>query len=71
MSRDIPAAIRLAVILRTTLPVPRRLRTQPAAACEVHHTKHKANGGKTSVTDCALSSFTTRSSSTNGAGPWS
>ncbi len=26
----------------------------PAAACEVHHTKHKANGGKTSTTDCVL-----------------
>jgi hypothetical protein len=26
----------------------------PAAACEVHHTKHKADGGKTSVTDCVL-----------------
>ena len=28
--------------------------TQPAGACEVHHTKHKANGGKTSVKDCVL-----------------
>jgi len=27
---------------------------QPAAACEVHHTKHKANGGKTSTKDCVL-----------------
>ena len=27
---------------------------QPAAACEVHHVKHKANGGHTSVTDCVL-----------------
>jgi hypothetical protein len=27
---------------------------QPAAACEVHHTTHKANGGKTSTTDCVL-----------------
>ena len=27
---------------------------QPASACEVHHTKHKANGGKTSVKDCIL-----------------
>jgi len=27
---------------------------QPAAACEVHHTTHKANGGKTSVQDCVL-----------------
>ena len=28
--------------------------TQPAGACEVHHTKHKAYGGKTSVKDCVL-----------------
>ena len=29
---------------------------QPArvGTCEVHHTKHKADGGKTSVTDCVL-----------------
>jgi hypothetical protein len=27
---------------------------QPASACEVHHVKHKANGGKTSVKDCVL-----------------
>ena len=27
---------------------------QPAAGCEVHHTRHKADGGKTSVTDCVL-----------------
>ena len=27
---------------------------QPASACEVHHTKHKANGGPTSVKDCVL-----------------
>jgi len=27
---------------------------QPAAACQVHHVKHKANGGKTSVRDCVL-----------------
>ena len=27
---------------------------QPAAACQVHHTKHKANGGPTSVQDCVL-----------------
>ena len=28
--------------------------TQPAGACQVHHTKHKANGGTTSVKDCVL-----------------
>jgi hypothetical protein len=27
---------------------------QPASACEVHHTKHKKHGGKTSVKDCVL-----------------
>jgi HNH endonuclease len=27
---------------------------QPAAACEVHHVKHKANGGPTSTKDCVL-----------------
>jgi hypothetical protein len=27
---------------------------QPAAACQVHHTKHKANGGHTSLTGCVL-----------------
>jgi hypothetical protein len=53
-SKSIPAGIRHAVILRD-----RHCRWaggcgQPAAACEVHHTRHKANGGKTSVTDCVL-----------------
>ncbi|MGH3200337.1 MAG: HNH endonuclease, partial [Streptosporangiaceae bacterium] len=27
---------------------------QPAAACEVHHVRHKENGGKTSARDCVL-----------------
>ncbi len=27
---------------------------QPASACEVHHTAHLANGGKTSTNDCVL-----------------
>ena len=27
---------------------------QPAAACEIHHVKHKSRGGKTSVKDCIL-----------------
>jgi hypothetical protein len=53
-SRSIPAAIRTAVIVRD-----QRCRwaggcNQPAAACEVHHVKHKANGGPTSVKDCVL-----------------
>ena len=36
------------------LPVGRRLQPARLSACEVHHTKHKANGGKTSVRDCVL-----------------
>jgi hypothetical protein len=56
-SRDIPAAIRRAVIERD-----RHCRfpggcDQPAAGCEVHHLTHKADGGKTSVQDCALFCF--------------
>ena len=53
-SESIPAGIRNAVILRD-----RKCRwaggcDQPASACEVHHVKHKANGGKTSPKDCVL-----------------
>jgi len=53
-SESVPAGIRNAVILRD-----RHCRWaggcgQPAAACQVHHTRHKANGGKTSVKDCVL-----------------
>jgi hypothetical protein len=53
-STTIPPAIRNAVILRD-----RRCRwpggcNQPAASCQVHHVKHKAHGGPTSLTDCVL-----------------
>jgi Domain of unknown function (DUF222)/HNH endonuclease len=53
-STTIPPGIRNAVILRD-----RRCRwpggcNQPAKACEVHHVKHKAHGGPTSLTDCVL-----------------
>jgi Domain of unknown function (DUF222) len=53
-SETVPAGIRNAVLLRD-----QRCRwaggcNQPASACEVHHTKHKANGGKTSTADCVL-----------------
>jgi len=53
----VPAAIRHAVTLRD-----RHCRwaggcAQPAAACQVHHIKHKANGGPTSVKDCILLCF--------------
>jgi hypothetical protein len=50
----IPAGIRNAVILRD-----QRCRWaggchQPAATCEVHHVRHKADGGHTSTRDCVL-----------------
>jgi hypothetical protein len=53
-SQTIPAGIRNAVILRD-----RHCRwaggcDQPAAACQVHHVRHKANGGPTSVKGCVL-----------------
>jgi hypothetical protein len=53
-AETIPAGIRNAVILRD-----RKCRwaggcSQPASACEVHHTKHKTSGGTTSTTDCVL-----------------
>jgi hypothetical protein len=53
-AETIPPGIRNAVILRD-----RRCRwaggcDQPASACEVHHTRHKADGGTTSTTDCVL-----------------
>ena len=59
VSRDIPAAIRRAVILRDQHCRVQHCRwtggcDQPAAACEVHHLTHKADGGKTSVRDCIL-----------------
>ncbi len=49
VSSDIPAAIRRAVILRDQHCRFPGGCDQPAAACEVHHLTHKANGGKTSV----------------------
>jgi Domain of unknown function (DUF222) len=53
-SENIPAAIRNAVLIRD-----RHCRwpggcSQPASACHVHHVRHKARGGKTSVNDCVL-----------------
>ena len=54
VSRDIPAAIRRAVILRDQHCRFPGGCDQPAAACEVHHLTHQADGGKTAVTDCAL-----------------
>jgi Domain of unknown function (DUF222) len=56
-SSTIPAGIRHAVILRD-----RHCRwpggcQQPASACEVHHVRHKADGGPTSVRACVLLCF--------------
>ncbi len=50
----IPAAIRNAVILRDKKCRWASGCHQPAAACQVHHVKHKAHGGKTSTTNCVL-----------------
>jgi Domain of unknown function (DUF222) len=56
-SADIPAAIRRAVILRDQHCRWSGGCDQPAAACEVHHVTHLADGGKTSVDGCALYCF--------------
>jgi len=53
-SESVPAGIRNAVILRDRTCRWAGGCDQPAAACQVHHTKHKANGGPTSVKDCVL-----------------
>jgi Domain of unknown function (DUF222) len=53
-SESIPAGIRNAVILRDRHCQWAGRCDQPAAACQVHHTTHKANGGPTSVKDCVL-----------------
>jgi hypothetical protein len=55
-SDSVPAGIRTAVLLRD-----RHCRwpgcRQPAAACEVHHVRHKADGGNTSTKNCILLCF--------------
>ncbi len=53
-SETIPAGIRNAVTLRDRHCQWAGRCDQPAEACQVHHTKHKANGGPTSVKDCVL-----------------
>jgi hypothetical protein len=53
-AETVPAGIRNAVILRDQHCRWAGRCDQPASACEVHHTKHKANGGTTSVKDCVL-----------------
>ena len=56
-SDTVPAAIRHAVTLRDQHCRWAGGCGQPAAACQVHHVRHKANGGPTSVTDCILLCF--------------
>ena len=57
-AKTVPAGISNAVLLRDRHCQWARGCTQPAGACQVHHTTHKANGGKTSVKDCvALCQF--------------
>ena len=53
-AETIPAGIRNAVTLRDQHCQWAGRCDQPASACQVHHTKHKANGGQTSVKDCVL-----------------
>jgi hypothetical protein len=52
-SDSIPASIRRAVQLRDRHCAWPRC-SRPASYCDVHHIVHKADGGKTSVTECIL-----------------
>jgi len=53
-SETVPASIRNAVRLRDKHCQWAGGCSQPASACDVHHTRHKANGGQTSLTGCVL-----------------
>jgi Domain of unknown function (DUF222) len=53
-SDNIPAGIRNAVLLRDRHCQWTGGCHQPAAACEVHHVRHQADGGPTSVKGCIL-----------------
>ena len=71
-AETIPAGIRNAVILRDQHCRWAGGCNQPASACQVHHVRHKKNGGKTSPeTASCFAGFTIRSSFTAGAGRWS
>src|SRR5579859_2009381 len=56
-SDTVPAGIRHTVTLRDQHCRWAGGCSQPAAACQVHHVRHKANGGPTSVKDCILLCF--------------
>jgi hypothetical protein len=56
-SDTVPAAIRNAVILRDRHCQWAGGCRQPARVCEVHHVRHKADGGPTSVKECVLLCF--------------
>ncbi len=70
-SDTIPASIRNAVKLRDLHCQWAGRCDQPASACEVHHTRHKADGGKTSLKDCVLLCRFIGSPAIAAAGPWS
>ena len=53
-SDDIPAAIRRAVKLRAKGHCEWPGCHRPAAWCDIHHLRHKSNGGETSLWNCAL-----------------
>ena len=53
-AETIPASIRNAVTLRDQHCRWSGGCNQPASACEVHHVRHKKNGGKTSTKDCVF-----------------
>ena len=56
-SQSVPAGIRNAVTLRDQHCRWAGGCHQPASACEVHHVRHKKNGGTTSTKDCVLLCF--------------
>ena len=56
-AETIPAGIRNAVTLRDQHCRWAGGCNQPASACEVHHVRHKKNGGKTSTKECVLLCF--------------
>jgi len=56
-SENVPAGIRNAVKARDRFCQWAGGCDQPATACEVHHLKHKAHGGETSLDNCILLCF--------------